>query len=154
MNKLNINSTFVSVFGIGYIPFASGTFGSLAGLLIGYLIYLINHNLLFLVIPILFIIGIKASDIYQSKTGEQDSSVIVIDEVVGQLIAMLTVLDNFLLIFVSFLLFRFFDIFKPWPASFFDKKMKNGKGVMLDDVVAGIYTLLILIMIEMYLKYE
>ncbi|MFP6779624.1 MAG: phosphatidylglycerophosphatase A [Alphaproteobacteria bacterium] len=154
MNKLNINSTFVSVFGIGYIPFASGTFGSLAGLLIGYLIYLINYNLLFLVIPILFIIGIKASDIYQSKTGEQDSSVIVIDEVVGQLIAMLTVLDNFLLIFVSFLLFRFFDIFKPWPASFFDKKMKNGKGVMLDDVVAGIYTLLILIMIEMYLKYE
>ena len=154
MNKLNINSIFVSVFGIGYIPFASGTFGSLAGLLIGYLIYLINYNLLFLVIPILFIIGIKASDIYQSKTGEQDSSVIVIDEVVGQLIAMLTVLDNFLLIFVSFLLFRFFDIFKPWPASFFDKKMKNGKGVMLDDVVAGIYTLLILIMIEMYLKYE
>ena len=154
MNKLSINSTFVSVFGIGYIPFASGTFGSLAGLLIGYLIYLINYNLLFLVIPILFIIGIKASDIYQSKTGEQDSSVIVIDEVVGQLIAMLTVLDNFLLIFVSFLLFRFFDIFKPWPASFFDKKMKNGKGVMLDDVVAGIYTLLILIMIEMYLKYE
>jgi len=154
MNKLNINSTFVSVFGIGYIPFASGTFGSLAGLLIGYLIYLINYNLLFLLIPILFIIGIKASDIYQSKTGEQDSSVIVIDEVVGQLIAMLTVLDNFLLIFVSFLLFRFFDIFKPWPASFFDKKMKNGKGVMLDDVVAGIYTLLILIMIEMYLKYE
>ena len=154
MNKLNINSTFVSVFGIGYIPFASGTFGSLAGLLIGYLIYLINYNLLFLVIPILFILGIKASDIYQSKTGEQDSSVIVIDEVVGQLIAMLTVLDNFLLIFVSFLLFRFFDIFKPWPASFFDKKMKNGKGVMLDDVVAGIYTLLILIMIEMYLKYE
>ena len=154
MNKLNINSTFVSVFGIGYIPFASGTFGSLAGLLIGYLIYLINYNLLFLLIPILFIIGIKASDIYQSKTGEQDSSVIVIDEVVGQLIAMLTVLDNFLLIFVSFLLFRFFDIFKPWPASFFDKKMKNGKGVMLDDVVAGIYTLLILIMIEMCLKYE
>lgn len=154
MNKLSINSTFVSVFGIGYIPFASGTFGSLAGLLIGYLIYLINYNLLFLLIPILFIIGIKASDIYQSKTGEQDSSVIVIDEVVGQLIAMLTVLDNFLLIFVSFLLFRFFDIFKPWPASFFDKKMKNGKGVMLDDVVAGIYTLLILIMIEMYLKYE
>tara|TARA_B110000008_G_scaffold88963_1_gene91044 strand:+ start:929 stop:1393 length:465 start_codon:yes stop_codon:yes gene_type:complete len=154
MNKLNINSAFVSVFGIGYIPFASGTFGSLAGLIIGYLIYLINYNLLFLVIPILFILGIKASDIYQSKTGEQDSSVIVIDEVVGQLIAMLTVLDNFLLIFVSFLLFRFFDIFKPWPASFFDKKMKNGKGVMLDDVVAGIYTLLILIMIEMYLKYE
>ena len=118
MYKLNINSIFVSVFGIGYIPFASGTFGSLAGLIIGYLIYLINYNLLFLVIPILFILGIKASDIYQNKTGEQDSKVIVIDEVVGQLIAMLTVLDNFLLLFLSFLIFRFFDIVKPWPASF------------------------------------
>ena len=60
MNKLNINSIFVSVFGIGYIPFASGTFGSFAGIIIGYLIYLINYNLLFLVIPILFILGIKA----------------------------------------------------------------------------------------------
>ena len=50
MYKLNINSIFVSVFGVGYIPFASGTFGSLAGLIIGYLIYLINYNLLFLAI--------------------------------------------------------------------------------------------------------
>ena len=149
MNKLNINSIFVSVFGIGYIPFASGTFGSFAGIIIGYLIYLINYNLLFLVIPILFILGIKASDIYQNKTGEQDSKVIVIDEVVGQLIALLTVLDNFLLLFLSFLIFRFFDIVKPWPASFFDKKMKNGKGVMMDDVIAGIYSLIILIIIEM-----
>ena len=149
MYKLNINSIFVSVFGVGYIPFASGTFGSLAGLIIGYLIYLINYNLLFLAIPILFILGIIASDIYQNKTGEQDSKVIVIDEVVGQLIAMLTVLDNFLLLFLSFLIFRFFDIVKPWPASFFDKKMKNGKGVMMDDVIAGIYSLIILIIIEM-----
>ena len=75
--------------------------------------------------------------------------VIVIDEVVGQLIAMLTVLDNFLLLFLSFLIFRFFDIVKPWPASFFDKNMKNGKGVMMDDVIAGIYSLIILIIIEM-----
>lgn len=149
MYKLNINSIFVSVFGIGYIPFASGTFGSFAGLIIGYLIYLINYNLLFLAIPILFILGIIASDIYQNKTGEQDSKVIVIDEVVGQLIAMLTVLDNFLLLFLSFLIFRFFDIVKPWPASFFDKNMKNGKGVMMDDVIAGIYSLIILIIIEM-----
>ena len=94
MIKININNIFVSVFGIGYIPFASGTFGSLAGLIIGYLIYLINYNLLILLIPLLLIAGIKASQIYQNKTGEKDSSVIVIDEVVGQLIAMLTVLDN------------------------------------------------------------
>ena len=51
MNKFNLNKIFVSVFGIGYIPYASGTFGSIAGLIIGYLIYLINYNLLFLLIP-------------------------------------------------------------------------------------------------------
>ena len=148
MNKFNLNNIFVSVFGIGYIPFASGTFGSIAGLLIGYLIYLINYNLLFLLIPLLFILGVKASQIYQNKTGELDSKVIVIDEVVGQLIAMLTVIDDLLLLFLSFIIFRIFDIFKPWPASYFDEKMKNGKGVMLDDVIAGIYSLITISFID------
>jgi len=148
MSKFNINNIFVSVLGIGYIPFASGTFGSIAGLIIGYLIYLINYNLFFLIIPILFVLGIKASQIYQNKTGEQDSKVIVIDEVVGQLIAMMTVLDNLLLLFFSFIIFRLYDIFKPWPASYFDKNMKNGKGVMLDDVVAGIYALITISLID------
>lgn len=151
MIKININSTFVSVFGIGYIPFASGTFGSIAGIFIGYIVYLINYHLIFLIIPLLLILGIKASNIYQKTTGEQDSSVIVIDEVVGQLIAMLTIMDNCLLILVSFLLFRFFDIFKPWPASYFDKHVKNGAGVMLDDVTAGIYTLLIISIIKLWI---
>ncbi|PPR16805.1 MAG: Phosphatidylglycerophosphatase A [Alphaproteobacteria bacterium MarineAlpha9_Bin3] len=149
MNKFNLNKIFVSVFGIGYIPYASGTFGSIAGLIIGYLIYLINYNLLFLLIPLLFILGIKASQIYQNKTGELDSKVIVIDEVVGQLIAMMTVIDDLLLLFLSFIIFRIFDIFKPWPASYFDQKMKNGKGVMLDDVIAGIYTLITISFIDL-----
>ena len=154
MIKININNIFVSVFGIGYIPFASGTFGSLAGLIIGYLIYLINYNLLILLIPLLLIAGIKGSQKYQNKTGEKDSSVIVIDEVVGQLIAMLTVLDNLLLLFASFIIFRIYDILKPWPASYFDKKMKNGIGVMLDDVIAGIYTLITISLIQILVRYE
>ena len=154
MIKININNIFVSVFGIGYIPFASGTFGSLAGLIIGYLIYLINYNLLILLIPLLLIAGIKGSQIYQNKTGEKDSSVIVIDEVVGQLIAMLTVLDNLLLLFASFIIFRIYDILKPWPASYFDKKMKNGIGVMLDDVIAGIYALITISLIQILVRYE
>ena len=85
---------FVSVLGIGFIPFASGTFGSLAGLVIGYLLNLLSYNLFFLFIPILFILGVIASNTYQKLTGEKDSSVIVIDEVVGQLIAMMFVMDN------------------------------------------------------------
>jgi phosphatidylglycerophosphatase A len=148
MNKLNINNIFVSVFGIGYIPFASGTFGSIAGVILGYLIYLINYNLFYLLIPLLLLLGMLSSQIYQNKTGEQDSKIIVIDEVVGQLIAMMTVMDDLLLIFFSFIIFRIFDIFKPWPASYFDQQMKNGKGVMLDDVVAGIYTLITISLID------
>ncbi len=151
MIKLNLNKIFISVFGVGYIPFASGTFGSIAGLIIGYLIYLINFNLILFIIPILFILGIKASDIYQNETGEKDSSIIVIDEVVGQLIAILTVVDNFYLLILAFVIFRVYDIFKPWPASYFDKKMKNGAGVMLDDVIAGIYALITISIIDLWI---
>ena len=148
MAKLNLNTMFVSVFGIGFIPFASGTFGSLAGLIIGYVLNLINYNLLFIIIPMLFILGVIASNTYQKQTGEKDSSVIVIDEVVGQLIAMMFVMDDFVLVFISFIIFRLFDIYKPWPASYADKKMTGGFGVMLDDVFAGIYTSIFIFLIS------
>ncbi len=148
MAKLNLNTMFVSVFGIGFIPFASGTFGSLAGLIIGYVLNLINYNLLFIIIPMLFILGVIASNTYQKQTGEKDSSVIVIDEVVGQLIAMMFVMDDYVLVFISFIIFRLFDIYKPWPASYADKKMTGGFGVMLDDVFAGIYTAIFIFLIS------
>ena len=148
MAKLNLNTMFVSVFGIGFIPFASGTFGSLAGLIIGYALNLINYNLFFLIIPMLFILGVIASNTYQKQTGEKDSSVIVIDEVVGQLIAMMFVMDDYVLVFISFIIFRLFDIYKPWPASYADKKMTGGFGVMLDDVFAGIYTSIFIFLIS------
>jgi len=144
---ININTLFVSVFGVGFIPIASGTFGSLAGIIIGYILYYINNNLLYFAIPVLFIFGVLCANIYQKQTGEKDSSVIVIDEVVGQLIAMLFIIDNPLLVFISFILFRIFDIFKPWPASYADSNIKGGLGVMLDDVVAGIYALISLFLI-------
>ena len=147
MAKINLNTMFVSVLGIGFIPIASGTFGSLAGLVIGYLLNLLSYNLFFLFIPILFILGVIASNIYQKLTGEKDSSVIVIDEVVGQLIAMMFVMDNIVLVFISFIIFRIFDILKPWPASYADKKMSGGFGVMLDDVFAGIYAAILVCLI-------
>ena len=147
MKKINLNTMFVSVLGIGFIPIASGTFGSLAGLVIGYLLNLLSYNLFFLFIPTLFILGVIASNTYQKVTGEKDSSVIVIDEVVGQLIAMMFVMDNLVLVFISFIIFRIFDILKPWPASYADKKMSDGFGVMLDDVFAGIYAAILVCLI-------
>ena len=147
MKKINLNTMFVSVLGIGFIPIASGTFGSLAGLVIGYHLNLLSYNLFFLFIPTLFILGVIASNTYQKLTGEKDSSVIVIDEVVGQLIAMMFVMDNIVLVFISFIIFRIFDILKPWPASYADKKMSDGFGVMLDDVFAGIYAAILVCLI-------
>ena len=151
MAKLNLNTIFVSVFGIGFIPIASGTFGSLAGLIIGYILNLINYNLFFIMIPILFILGVIASNTYQKLTGEKDSSVIVVDEVVGQLIAMMFVMDNLILVFISFIIFRIFDLFKPSHASYADTKMIGGLGVMLDDVFAGIYAAILICFIKYFI---
>ena len=149
MKNLNINIFFISVFGIGFIPFASGTFGSLAGLIFGYLINFINFNIFYFLIPILFILGIIGSNIYEKHTGKKDSSIIVIDEVVGQIIAMIPFINNNYLIILSFFIFRLFDIFKPWPASYIDKNVKGGLGVMLDDVVAGIYTAITIYLLKL-----
>ena len=109
---------YITFFGIGYIPIASGTFGSMAGIILGYIIYLIEFNLFYILIPILFILGIISSNIYEKQTNIKDSSIIVIDEVVGQLISMMFFMHNNFLVILSFFIFRFFDILKPWPASY------------------------------------
>jgi len=149
MKKLNVNIIFLTVLGVGFIPFASGTFGSLAGVFVGYIINIFSFNFFYFLIPILFIFGVIGSNIYENKTGKKDSSIIVIDEVVGQLIAMMPIINNNFLIILSFFIFRLFDIYKPWPASYFDKNIKGGLGVMLDDVVAGIYTAIIVYLLSL-----
>ncbi len=149
MKKLNVNIIFLTVLGVGFIPFASGTFGSLAGVFFGYIINIFSFNIFYFLIPILFIFGVIGSNIYENKTGKKDSSIIVIDEVVGQLIAMMPIINNNFLIILSFFIFRLFDIYKPWPASYFDKNIKGGLGVMLDDVVAGIYTAIIVYLLSL-----
>ena len=142
---------YIPFFGIGYIPIASGTFGSMAGIILGYIIYLIEFNLFYILIPILFILGIISSNIYEKQTNIKDSSIIVIDEVVGQLISMMFFMHNNFLVILSFFIFRFFDILKPWPASYIDNKIKGGMGVMLDDVIAGIYTIFTIYIIQLFL---
>ena len=95
--------------------------------------------------------GIISSNIYEKQTNIRDSSIIVIDEVVGQLISMMFFMHNNFLVILSFFIFRFFDILKPWPASYIDNKIKGGMGVMLDDVIAGIYTIFTIYIIKLFL---
>jgi phosphatidylglycerophosphatase A len=129
------------LFGIGFLPI-SGTIGSL----IAIFVYFIFYNYINLLSFIVFIILIFFYSIFfldktiKRSFSTSDPKEIVIDEFIGQSIPLLLCENNFFLIILSFLLFRLFDITKPWPASYFDLKVKNANGVLMDDIIAGLYT--------------
>ena len=129
---------YVTCFKIGYIPFGPGTFGSLLSLCLWFLI--VNNSLFIkiLLISIFFIIGVFASEIISKKNNEKDPGYIIIDELIGMWITLLLIPYGFNWYFLGFLFFRIFDIIKLYPANIFDK-MNSGVGIMLDDVVAGLY---------------
>lgn len=124
----------------GYVPFASGTFGSMIGAMIYYAAsrYLDLYQSLILLIG-LFLVGTYAAGKAEKILKEQDSGKIVIDEIVGMYITMLFIPAGFINLLIGFLCFRAFDILKPYPISYIDTNVHGGMGVMLDDVVAGIF---------------
>jgi phosphatidylglycerophosphatase A len=137
-----INVLYLSFFLIGFLPKAPGTFGSLAAIVLIYLFYLSEASIILLITisVILFILGSIGAEVFEKKHHLHDSSWIVIDEVIGMLICWAFILEfNLLNLLLCFVLFRLFDIAKPFPISTLDKKIKNGAGVMLDDVLAGIF---------------
>ena len=151
----NINLLFVTFFFTGYIKIASGTFASLfISIILFYIFRLIsfeNFQVLCFATVLIFVYSLYSIETLKNEFEEIDASEIVIDEVVGQTIPILTIEyitfsqtgtfgANPLIYIVSFFLFRFFDIFKPFFISYFDKKYKNSFGIMFDDVLAGIYT--------------
>lgn len=130
-------------FGAGLIRPAPGTMGTFAALPLGYLIMALWGQVgLAIASVILLIIGTAAADYYGKKSGLKDDQSIVVDEAVGVWIAALPAGNHLALWLLAALLFRLFDIWKPWPASLFDKRSRDGFDVMMDDVVAGIYALL------------
>ena len=144
---MNIKYRFSEIMGtmfyIGKLPLAPGTWGSLAALLLWYLIKPNIIDPLFLLITGgLFFIGIAVSEIITKELNNHDPKEIIIDEWVGMWIALYLVPHSIFWGMVSFLLFRFFDIFKPGPVQIMDD-IHSPIGVMLDDVVAGILALLV-----------
>jgi len=129
-----------SGFGIGFSPRAPGTVGSLVALL-PWWFFLQHQNLpVYLgVLLLAFIIGIWAGNWVIAKTGIEDPPVVVWDEFIGQWIALLLAPAGWLWMLGGFALFRLFDIWKPWPVSWADRKLHGGLGAMLDDVLAGVY---------------
>ena len=128
---------------VGYLPVAPGTFGALAGLAIVWVLASSPLWVWIFLIALLTGLGVWASGEANRIIGE-DSGHIVIDEIVGILITMVGVPFTGYWVVCGFLLFRFFDIVKLPPSNIFDTRFKNGWGVMLDDIAAGIYGNLIL----------
>jgi phosphatidylglycerophosphatase A len=121
----------------GYSPFVSGTVGSIVGLAI-YAIPSFEHNAVLLPVSVFFFfLGVFTAGKMEAVYGH-DPSVVTIDEVVGMWVSLFFLPKNILIALSAFVLFRIFDIFKPWPASVFDKK-HGGFGIMMDDVFAGVY---------------
>lgn len=133
-------------FGSGLIKPAPGTWGTVGALFMGVpLVYFTGATGLFVAFLLLLFIGTWASDRFSEATATKDLSHIVIDEVVGLFIALMPALMSIWSIAAAFLLFRFFDVLKPWPISYLEKNIPKGWGVMLDDVVAGIFAALVML---------
>ena len=146
------------MFGLGKIPKIPGTFGSLATVIILYIFFHIlnlSSIIILIFIIIVFIYSFSAISAYTKDNENKDPKEVIIDEFIGQSIPIYLYeishgtekLPNEAIIFygVCFVLFRFFDIAKPFPVNFFDKNFKNSFGVIMDDVCAGFYVVLSLI---------
>jgi len=135
---------FVTFFGAGLSPKAPGTMGTLAALPLAYLLLRAGPLWFMGATLTLTIVAIFASDRYQKLKGGHDLQEIVIDEVVGLLIAITWLPITWQSFLGAFVFFRFFDILKPWPISVLDRKVMGGTGVVIDDVAAGLLANLIL----------
>lgn len=174
LSRLHPAWLIATVCGIGKSPIAPGTFGSLAAFPLAWLLFWLfgyySEAVLALSLPyvplmiafwlgsqvILFLKGVWASNVYMRHTGTHDPGEIVIDEVSGQLLVftyayghifraqMVDTTHVLMLCVVSFILFRLFDILKPWPICWLDRNVKGGLGVMLDDIGAGVAAIITL----------
>ncbi len=131
-------------FGAGKAPVAPGTFGTLVGIPLYWLMSGLPFMSYMLVCLVLLLIGIWAAGKYSDFLGVHDHGSIVWDEVVGYLITMALVPLDWLWIVIGFFLFRLFDIWKPWPIRLLDEKVHGGLGIMIDDVLAGVYAAVVL----------
>ncbi len=145
LNKSALYRFIVTFGGVGYIKRASGTFGTLAAIPFAALIHYFAGNIGLVIASIIIsLVGLFACNAYLKETSKEDPKEVVIDEVAGIFIALSTMPLTIKAYIVGFLLFRFFDIFKPWPVSYADKRLSGGLGVMLDDIFAGLYPIVIL----------
>ena len=154
----NFNALFVTMFGIGKLKPIPGTLGSLATVILLYFLFHkfeMSSNLILLGLVLIFIYSFSAITSHTKDKDNKDPGEIVIDEFIGQSIPIYLYevshgtdkqpSEAIIFYGICFILFRYFDIMKPFPVSYFDKKHKNSFGVIMDDVCAGFYVVLSLI---------
>tara|TARA_S200000501_G_scaffold367850_1_gene404779 strand:+ start:236 stop:739 length:504 start_codon:yes stop_codon:yes gene_type:complete len=150
---------FVSIFGIGKLPKIPGSYASLFTILFLFIVFhyfSLSVNIFLFILIFLFIISIFLIDIYVKNFENKDPNEIVIDEFIGQSIPIClyelahdnnsSKIEVLTFYFVMFILFRIFDITKPYPVNYYDKNFKNGFGVIMDDVIAGLYVVAIMVL--------
>jgi len=138
-------------FGSGLSPFAPGTAGTLVAIPFTFLLKSLGTTGFWIALVLLFLLGVKLCAHVSQKLGVHDHGGIVWDEMVGYWLAVAFVPLDWQWLLAAFLLFRFFDIFKPWPIRQIDKKISGGFGIMVDDVVAGLFTLVLLAVLQAWL---
>ena len=154
----SLNTLFVTMFGLGRIPKIPGTFGSLATVILLYFFFHIlniSSNVVLIGLIFIFIYSFLAVASHIKNNENKDPKEVVIDEFIGQSIPIYLYeishgteksSDEAIIFYgICFILFRFFDIAKPFPVNFFDKNFKNSFGVIMDDVCAGLYVVISLI---------
>ena len=155
-NLNKISHLIVTFFGVGLLPLAPGTWGSIAAfILFCMFVYVqLSYFLFFLIFLGLTVVGIIACNLATRGLSEKDHKTIVIDEVAGAWMAFLFLpllgvydfalgkweKESFIAAIILIVFFRFFDILKPHPISYVDKKLKSGFGVVLDDLIAGAFS--------------
>jgi len=128
----------------GYLPKAPGTWGSAVGVVLWLVIGRMELLPYLSVVGLLLLVGVGCAGAAEKILDRNDPRPVVIDEIIGQLIALTAVPLHPGAVVLGFLLFRFFDILKPFPANWIDRHLHGGLGIVLDDVVAGLYTWLLL----------
>jgi phosphatidylglycerophosphatase A len=148
-NYNKVSHVIATCFGVGSIPFAPGTWGSLFAVLLIFNIAFLQNWIVLVAFSVVALSWWVCVEVH--KDTKSDSSEIVIDEFAGMFVACMFINHDFISLTFAFLFFRFFDIVKPWPISWVDKNIKNGPGILIDDLLAGLFAGILMLAISKFI---